>query len=335
LSASHGGVVDPSRALWPPSPIATLLRMTDVLEPGSLVEGYRIAAVVGQGGMGTVYRAVHLASGATVALKLMLPASAADPIQVRRFRREARASMAVQHPSIVRILEVFQHEGRPALAMEYLEGTTLTDLLAQRARLPHAELALLMLPVTSAVGTAHALGIVHRDLKPDNILLQQGPGGVIVRVLDFGIAKLTATEGPVRESIALTTQGMLVGTPFYMSPEQAFGEQSIDHRSDIWSLGILFYLSLTGVLPTFGRSLGEVFRKVVATPIRPITELCPSLPWDFATLVMRMLQRNRDDRPVDLREVHALLQQHAGMAAPSFEPARAPIADEVTVDGGR
>jgi serine/threonine protein kinase len=254
---------------------------------------------------------------------------------VRRFWREAKASMAVQHPSIVRILELFEHEGRPALTMEYLDGVTLEQLVERRGPLPLPELATLLLPVTSAVGTAHSLGIVHRDLKPENILVHRGPAGTEVKVLDFGIAKLTATEGAVQESVALTHQGMLVGTPFYMSPEQAFGEKSIDHRTDIWSLGIILYRCLSGVLPTFGRALGEVFRKVVVTEFKPIAELCPGLPADFAALVMRMLRRNRDERPWDLREVHAALQRHASATAPTFQQAAQPIADEATTDGKR
>jgi serine/threonine-protein kinase len=285
--------------------------------------------------MSEVFRATHTTTGAVVALKIMLPEAAASSTTARRFRREAKACLAVRHPAIVRILELFEHDGRPALAMEHLEGSTLEQLLEQRGALPLAELAALLLPVTSAVGLAHSLGIVHRDLKPENILLSRTAAGTETKVLDFGIAKLTATEGPVQESVALTHQGMLVGTPFYMSPEQAFGERTIDHRTDVWSLGIILYRCLAGVLPTFGRSLGEVFRKVVASEITPIAELCPGLPADFALLVMRMLRRNREERPWDLCEVHAALQRHAGTTAPSFERAVQPMADEANTEGTR
>jgi eukaryotic-like serine/threonine-protein kinase len=309
--------------------------MHDVLRSGTVVHGYRVESVVGQGGMGTVYRATHTASGAIVALKLMLRDAATNPTLVRRFRREAKASMAVRHPSIVRILELFEHEGVPALALEFLEGVTLEHELERRGTLPLPEVASLLLPVTSAVGTAHSVGIVHRDLKPENILLCSGPGAIEVKVLDFGIAKLTASEGPVAESVALTSAGTLLGTPFYMSPEQAFGERAIDQRADIWSLGIILYRCLSGVLPTFGRTFGEVFRNVVATELKPIAALCPSLPEDFAALVMRMLRRPRDERPWDLREVHAALERYAGTTAPRFDPAVQPIANEPTQDGTR
>ena len=187
--------------------------------------------------------------------------------------------------------------------------------------LPLPEVAVLLLPVTSAIGTAHAIGIVHRDIKPENILVTGRAAGHGVKVLDFGLAKLTATEGNATESIALTRQGSLLGTPFFMSPGQAMGEVKIDHRSDIWSLGIVLYRCLTGVLPTQGKTLPEVFRKVVLAALEPISARRPDLPAEVVALVDRMLQRKREDRPWDLRDVHAVLQRYAGTTAPAFAEA--------------
>jgi serine/threonine-protein kinase len=295
--------------------------MSDELGAGTVVRDYRIDAVLGQGGMGTVYRATHLPSGTVVALKLMRRDATENPTHVRRFRREAKACSVIRHPNIVSIVELFEHDGLPAIAQEYVEGSTLAQLLERRGALPLAELAPLMLQVTSAVGTAHAFGIVHRDLKPENVLLRPVAAGLDVRVLDFGIAKLTASDGPAAESMALTRQGALLGTPFYMSPEQAFGMPGIDQRADVWSLGIMIYQCLSGVLPTFGRSFGQVFRHVVSTPFVRLAELCPTLPAELSALVMRMLARSPDERPWDLREVHTLLGRHAGATAPHLEPA--------------
>ncbi len=177
-----------------------------------------------------------------------------------------------------------------------------------------------MAPVVSAVGAAHALGIVHRDLKPENIFLARGPDGArTVKVLDFGIAKLTALDGEVMRSTGITT-GVVLGTPAYMAPEQVFAEKDLDHRADIWALGIIFYECLAGACPTEGANIGQVLKHVVARPFAPLEQLAPEAPEALCRLVARMLAREPWQRPADLREVQEVLAPLAGAAAPPVPP---------------
>jgi eukaryotic-like serine/threonine-protein kinase len=299
---------------------------------GEVLGGYRAIAELGRGGMGIVLRATHVETGQAVALKVMSAVAAMKPEMRKRFAREARATRATPHPNIVHVYEAFEHEGLPVIALELLEGESLEEHLKKHGKLDLAETARIGMRVTSAVGTAHAAGIVHRDLKPDNIFLVRAPAPD-VKVLDFGIAKLTASEGLAAETAALTRTGALMGTPYYMSPEQSFGEKKIDHRADIWSLGIILYRCLTGVLPTRGDTLGDVLRKVVSADFQPLRELAPSVPEEVASLVHQMLRLRPDDRPWDLREIHDVLTRHADASAPAFGTAVEPVYQEESSQG--
>ena len=301
--------------------------MGDAYAAGAIVGRYRIERLLGRGGMGEVWLASPSEGGAPVALKVMRPEAARRPNLRKRFVREARAAMAVPHPNIVRIVEAFEHQGLPVIAMEVLKGESLEERLT-RSRPPLDEICRILVRVTSAVGTAHAAGIVHRDLKPDNIYL----GADDVKVLDFGIAKLTATHGAAAQTAALTKTGAVMGTPFYMAPEQAFGDKRIDHRADIWSLGIILYRCLTGVLPTSAATVGEVLRKVLEARFPPVSEVAPAVPADLAAMTMKMIAKAAADRPWDLREVHEVLQRHAHTTAPAFGTAT--LCEEVATDAG-
>jgi eukaryotic-like serine/threonine-protein kinase len=273
--------------------------------------------------MGVVWAAEDLATGELRAAKLMKEA-AGDPDARRRFLREARAAAAVRHPSVVQIVEVLElDDGAPVIVMELLEGESLRELLARERVLALTELAAIATPVVSAVGAAHELGIVHRDLKPENIFLARGATGErVVKVLDFGIAKLTALDGDAMRSTGLTT-GAVLGTPAYMSPEQVFGERDIDHRADIWALGLIVYQCLSGVLPTEAENVGQVLKNVLARPFEPLGGLVPGVPPGLAELVGRMLARSRGERPADLREVLEQLRElggAGGVDCPSFGP---------------
>src|SRR5215510_7676593 len=242
----------PPRSL-PEYPSQHLLMAGRVMEiaAGSLIgERYRLERVIGRGGMGVVWAAEDIVTQQRNALKF-LKDGVGDPDAPRRFLREARAASAVRHPNVVRTLDVLELEdGSPVLVMELLEGESLREMLRREQKIPLGELAEILVPVVSAVGTAHALGIVHRDLKPENIFLSRGPAGErVVKILDFGIAKLTALDGEAMRSTGITTSTVL-GTPAYMAPEQVFGESDLDHRADIWALGLLLYQCLSGVLPT-------------------------------------------------------------------------------------
>ncbi len=307
--------------------------MRDPLEAGTVVAGrYRLDRLLGEGGMGTVWAATHVVTRKAVALKFLKPAYAARKEVRQRFLREARAACAVRHPNVVQIHDVLELEdGMPAMVMDLLHGESLGERLEREHALPLVEVARVMLPVVSAVGTAHSLGIVHRDLKPDNLFLVREPDeSITVKVLDFGIAKLTATEGEAAETGALTKTGSVLGTPYYMSPEQAFGEKDLDHRSDVWAIGIILYECLTGERPTAGENLGQIFKAITTGGIVPLERVAPNLPADVSSLVTRMLSRDRAQRP-DLREVRETLQKHSGAHAASFGP---PAVVIITRGGG-
>ena len=272
---------------------------------------YRLERLLGEGGMGTVWVAEDTAAGGLCALKLMKDA-AGDPEARKRFLREGLAVSTVRHPNVVRILEVLEPEGEPpAIVMELLEGESLRELLRRQRQLSVVELAEIMLPVVSAVGTAHALGIVHRDLKPENIFVVIGAGGErVVKVLDFGIAKLTALDSEAVRATGITT-GAVLGTPAYMAPEQIFAERDLDHRADVWALGVIFYECLAGVCPTDGDNVGQVLKHVVSKPFVAVSDLVPELPESVSRLVTRMLARDRSQRPADMHEVLAVLEPFA------------------------
>jgi eukaryotic-like serine/threonine-protein kinase len=297
---------------------------------GEVIAGrYRLDRVLGQGGMGQVWCATHTVTRRRVALKFLR--GAVDPAATRRFLREARAASAVEHPNVVTIHDVFALEdGTPLMVMDLLLGETLGDRLRRDQSLSPSEAARLMLPVVSAVGTAHELGIVHRDLKPDNVFLTADGD---VKVLDFGIAKLGGS-GELTET--QTADGVVIGTPCYMAPEQGFGERDIDHRADIWALGAMLYEVLSGGRPVEGENIGQIVKRLLEDRITPIEALVPDLPDDVAGMIGRMLERKREDRPRDLREVAAALSKHADVDVPSFGGWRSrelPPLDDRVVDG--
>jgi tRNA A-37 threonylcarbamoyl transferase component Bud32 len=291
--------------------------------PGAVIAArYRLVGRVGEGGMGVIWAADDLVTGRRTALKRIKDA-VDDPAARRRFLHEARAASVVRHPNVVELFDVLElDEGPPALAMELLDGESLRDVLVRDRTLSVPALADLLVPVISAVGAAHALGVVHRDLKPENIFVARTAAGErVVKVLDFGIAKLTALDGEAMRSAGLTTTAVL-GTPAYMAPEQVFGERDLDHRADIWALGVVVYECLAGARPTDGDNVGQVLKHVVAKPFVPLARQVDGLPEGVSRLVERMLMRERSHRPADLHEVLAVLEPFAtAPGAPFGAPA--------------
>jgi serine/threonine-protein kinase len=285
---------------------------TVTLAPGTMIAGrFRLERRLGEGGMGVVWSAVHAVTRKPVALKFLARAGRDGSQAVARFFREARAASAARHPCVVEVHDVLElGDGSPVMVMELLTGETLAARLAREHTMPLGDIARLMVHVCSAVGCAHALGIVHRDLKPENIFLVAAPGGAAVKVLDFGIAKLTASEGAAANSAAITGTGAILGTPYYMAPEQLFGERDIDHRADIWALGIILYEAASGQRPTQGQNVGQIYKVVMTEAIVPLRERAPRLPEPFLALVDRMLSRDRARRPADVNEVLAVLGRY-------------------------
>ena len=292
------------------------------MQSGDVIHGrYRLERVLGSGGMGTVWAAIDLETRDACAVKLMKE-QPDDPDARRRFLREARAAAAVHHRNVIQIFDVVDQEP-PAIVMELLDGESLRARLDREPVPTLAELCDWFVDVCSAVGSAHEKGIVHRDLKPENIFLAGG----CIKVLDFGIAKLTALDGDAMRSTGISTN-LLVGTPAYMAPEQVFAERDIDHRADVWALGIVLYEALSGVCPTAGDNIGQVLKHVVSRPFERLADLAPAMPEELVAMVTRMIERDRERRPSDLREVQEVLERFATHKdTPIGRPVVAVIAD--------
>ncbi|WP_437990416.1 protein kinase domain-containing protein [Sorangium sp. So ce145] len=304
--------------------------------PGAVVAGrYRLERLLGEGGMGVIWAASHTLTGKPFALKFV-KGGAVRGVVGMRLLREAKLASSVRHPNVVEVHDVEIEGGAPVMVMELLSGESLASRLRREPRLPLGEVASIFLPVISAVGTAHALGIVHRDLKPENIFLVDG-SSERVKVLDFGIAKLTATSGQDAQTTGLTESGTRLGTPCYMSPEQTFGDRQIDHRTDNWSLGLILYECLSGVLPTRADNAGQVFKIIVTGAIPPLEKVAPDVPRELARVVGRLLSTDRQARLSDLSEVARALAPFAQGAAPSFgapEPPALGISEPPRALGG-
>jgi serine/threonine protein kinase len=265
---------------------------------------YRILAKVGRGGMGHVYKALHLLFNEVRALKVMDPSLTEREDFVRRFLREAFVARRLQHPNAVRVDDIDQtDDGRHCIVMEFIDGRMLRDVIEREGPLPVPRACSIAKQVASALSAAHKLGIIHRDIKPENIALVKGEHGDVVKVLDFGITKLR--EGRLKEeagAMALTATGTVfaIGTPEYMSPEQVL-QKELDGRSDLYSLGMVFYEMLTGELPFHAECQAEWFLAHVSGAPRPLHEQAASLriPTGVADLVMSMLEKEPSRRPAN------------------------------------
>ncbi|HTJ45827.1 MAG TPA: protein kinase [Kofleriaceae bacterium] len=255
---------------------------------GTAVGAYRVARLLGVGGMGRVYKGVHPQIGSRVAIKVLSRECADRPELVDRFFSEARAVNLIRHESIVNVLDLSRlPDGRPFIIMEYLDGAPLNDIIAKAGPLPLGGLARLAAECLDALGAAHAKGIVHRDLKPDNIFVT--PAGH-PKVLDFGIAKLRPEMGG-----SYTQTGSLLGTPHYMSPEQAMGKP-VDHRTDIYAMGVILFECATGQKPFNADSLFDLLRKHVdVTPPSP-RALRPDMPPHLEQVILTALAKDPNQR---------------------------------------
>ena len=271
--------------------------------PGqSLGVRYDIKALLGAGGMGMVYRAVDCELQEVVAIKTLKPELiAADTTALERFKSEIRLARKISHRNVVRTHDLGEARGRYFITMEFVEGTTLKDLVRARGRLP----VQVMLPIAKqlcrALEVAHEAGVIHRDIKPQNMVVE---GDGTLKVMDFGIARL-ASRTPQQ---GLTEAGMVIGTPDYMSPEQLLGDE-LDVRADIYSAGVVMYECLTGKLPFEAPSPMVLIARVLEeTPPAPHT-LQSDIPVGISGLVMRAMSRDRDARPATAKAMHDALEQ--------------------------
>lgn len=291
-----------------------MLSRVEVGRARVLANRYALEGRLGRGGMGEVWRAKRLDDGTEVAVKLLREDLARDESAKKRFVREARAAAAVTHPNVVALYDVHESDETPFLVMELLHGETLGERLRRKGALGVAETAAVLLPVFDAVEAAHAAGVVHRDLKPDNVYLaRDGAERVSVRVLDFGIAKqVEKLATPMGETLGATTQsvattGAMLGTPYYMAPEQALGERDVDARADLWSLGVMLYECLAGKRPTEAATLGGVLKILVTGAIEPLGSAAPELDPELADEVMDLLRADREERATSLTALRTSL----------------------------
>jgi eukaryotic-like serine/threonine-protein kinase len=266
------------------------------VRPGQEVMGkYRVDRVLGSGAMGVVVLAWHIELEQKVAIKFLHAELAQHADGAERFRREARAVVRIRNEHVARVLDVGTLEGQgiPFIVMEYLHGRDLACELGARGSLPVSEAARYLVEACQALGEAHARGIVHRDLKPANLFLAERPsGGQMIKVLDFGISK---TIGGNTLGLSITDAATLMGSPGYMSPEQLESSRSVDARSDIWSLGVILYEMVTGVLPFGGDSVPRLIRSIIAGDRAPLSDRDGAVA-DLEPIVARCLQQDRADR---------------------------------------
>jgi serine/threonine protein kinase len=264
---------------------------------------YKIADKIGRGGMGEVYRALDTRLDRDVALKVLPEETATDPERLRRFEREAKAVAALKHPNIVTIHSVETIDGRSCLTMELVEGKTLSELI-QTGGMSLDRLFDLAIPIADALSAAHAKGITHRDLKPSNIMVDNDGR---VKVLDFGLAKLVAPpdsseEKTVVDDDSVTAEGKVVGTVHYMSPEQAEAK-ALDHRSDLFSLGVVLYEMATGARPFSGDTPISTISAILREKPQSVTAIRSNLPRHLARVINRCLEKNPDKRFQTARDV--------------------------------
>jgi eukaryotic-like serine/threonine-protein kinase len=297
-----------------------------------IADRYELRELVGEGGMGAVWRALHIQLESDVALKLMSPAIAAQPEALHRFLREARAAARLTSLHVVKVFDFGVHGETPFIVMELLTGESLRQRLDREGALSPKVTSWVMRHATRALSKAHGEGIVHRDLKPENLFITTQEEEIL-KVLDFGVAKLS---GAVPGSLGTSTRtGAVLGTPFYMSPEQARGIKAIDHRSDIWSLGVIAYECLTGKLPFDSEGFGDLVLKICTSP-PPVPSSVAQVPAGFDAWFARAVEREPEQRYQSVDEMYDALQVvlHGSLALATTMNADGPPVSAQVPDSG-
>ena len=279
--------------------------------PQIIAGRFRVECEIGRGGMGTVYRALHLGLERPVAVKILKQEFAAYPEVAERFMREARTMARLKHPRAAMIFDAGHlADGRPFIVMEYVEGSTLAETLAREGPFAPERAVRVAAEICGVLGEAHALGIVHRDLKPSNIILNERG----VCVLDFGIAKVLQDSTEVTRTHPTTESGLVIGTPRYMSPEQCLGHR-VGPATDLYSVGVLLYEMLAGRPPFVDQLSSVVLVKQATAQPPPLLSLRPELPRPLAAAVHNLLAKNPAHRPAGAAEASRMVER-------SVEPAR-------------
>jgi len=292
---------------------------------GSTLSGrYLVTRKVGQGGMGAVYEATHTLIGKRVAVKVLLEKYAQREAIVKRLKQEAQLASSIGNEHIIDITDFGSTEdGRTFVVMEYLEGESLAECLARETKLSEQRILRIIQQVTSALSAAHAKGVVHRDIKPENVFLLRRKEQDFVKVVDFGISKSLRASDEQEEPQRLTQTGMVLGTPLYMSPEQARGDDELDHRVDLYALGVIMYEASTGRVPFSGNNYLSVISQVLNESPQPPREIRPELSDEFEAIVLKAMAKDRKDRYASADEMLADL--NALLDDPTHSTERAKI----------
>jgi eukaryotic-like serine/threonine-protein kinase len=282
---------------------------------GETINGqYRIVRQLGSGGMGVVFEADDLTRGRKVAIKIISNASVLrESSAVSRFHREAKAASAIATEHIVRVLDTGTTAAeQPYMVMEYLAGEDLAQLLGRVGALAPDAALRIAAQLCFAVQKAHEARVVHRDIKPANLFLSERAGGeILVKVLDFGVAKIRMEHGMVADTTGLTKSGSMIGSPLYMAPEQARGAKDVDHRADVWSIGVVLYQMLVGHAPHHEYTgLGELVLAICSDPAPPIRDLAPWVPPEIADLAHRALRLRLAERFQTAEEMLKAIRAH-------------------------
>lgn len=267
-----------------------------MMEPGQILDGkYRIVRLIGEGGMGAVFEGENMRISRRVAIKVLHGAALANSETVQRFEREAQAAGRIGSDHILEILDLGTlPDGERYMVMEFLAGETLSDRIRQAGMLPPAQIVHLIRQALVGLSAAHNAGIVHRDLKPDNVFVLREKAGIpdFVKLIDFGISKFNA----LGSDMSMTRTGAVMGTPYYMSPEQAKGSGDVDQRSDLYAMGVIMYEAATGSVPFNANTFNELLFKIVLSDPRPLLEVVPHIDPRFAQLVARAMARDPAQR---------------------------------------
>jgi tRNA A-37 threonylcarbamoyl transferase component Bud32 len=343
MMASGGGGTPVAMPEVSSGPVARAGETFDPLVGAALAGRYLIVRRIGEGGMGAVYEAKHMVIGKRVAVKVLLEKFHSNIDLVARLLQEARLASSIGHENIVDVTDFgTTDDGRSFVVMEFLDGEPLAQLVMREAPLPVERSLRIARQVASALGAAHAKGIYHRDVKPENVYLVRRGDADFVKVVDFGISKAVKQGGDdPAESYRLTHTGLLLGTPLYMSPEQARGEDDLDHRVDIWALGVMLYECLTGEVPFHANNYLGIISQVLTKDAPPPSRLRPELgiPEAVEAVVMRAMEKDRQRRYQAMGELEHDLErllagdQNVGVSASAV---RAAVVDEraLAAEGG-
>jgi serine/threonine protein kinase len=277
--------------------------------PGDVLAGkYRIERVLGQGGMGVVVAATHLQLDERIAIKFLLSSALQNEEAVARFAREARAAVKIKSEHVARVTDVGTLEtGCPYMVMEYLHGSDLGGLVQQRGPLPYEEAVDFVLQASEAIAEAHSLGIIHRDLKPANLFYtQRADGSACIKVLDFGISKITGLAGSGAD-LGMTRTTTVMGSPLYMSPEQMASSRDVDVRTDIWALGVILYELLAGQVPFSADTMPQLCAMILQHPAPPLRNVRPDAPEALQAALLRCLEKAPSRRFANMAEFAAAL----------------------------